>query len=279
MIKQLQKNQLVLTEGLDKNRLAITQGFDKMDEINKWDLQQLSGYEAIEEPEEYKKLDEEKTEEKYERPFFEVPVKMKQKDYFIVSGYPHKIVDDPDRISTVNFKEIGDKLNKFNYNYDKDENLITLVGKKPESIAQFKFEDLDKGLVNKEAKDILDEYGYGLPSKYVEKSIVRIERKIKNVEEDLFSIKSQLKNTVFFDHTEGLDLAIAKSDKPQPKTLDLIEKHNVLAIFSRSLNNLLMFNKNIQPQTGQGIYISETLFNFLTDLNYSVVLFLLEIME
>ena len=55
LIEQLQKNQLALTEGLDKNRLAITQGFDKMDEIKKWDLQQLPGYEAIEEPEEYKK--------------------------------------------------------------------------------------------------------------------------------------------------------------------------------------------------------------------------------
>ena len=156
---------------------------------------------------------------------------MKVKDHLTVLGYPHKIVDDPDRISTVNFKEIGDKLNKFNYNYDKDENLITLVGKKPKSIAQFKFEDLDKGLANKEAKDILDEYRYGLPSKYVEKPIERIERKIKNVEENLFSIKSQLKNTVFFDHTEGLDLAIAKSDKPQPKTLDLIEKHKCSSNF------------------------------------------------
>ena len=48
LIKQLQKNQLSLTEVLDKNRLAITQGFDKMDEIKKWDLQQLPGYEAIE---------------------------------------------------------------------------------------------------------------------------------------------------------------------------------------------------------------------------------------
>ena len=43
-IKQLQENQLALTEGLDKNRLAITQGFDKMDEVKKWDLQQLPGY-------------------------------------------------------------------------------------------------------------------------------------------------------------------------------------------------------------------------------------------
>ena len=52
MIEQLQKNQKALTDGLDKNRLAITQGFDKMDEVKKRDLQQLPGYEAIEEPEE-----------------------------------------------------------------------------------------------------------------------------------------------------------------------------------------------------------------------------------
>ena len=51
-IKQLQDNQLALTEGLNKNRLAITSGFDKMDEVKKWDLEQLPGYEAIEEPEE-----------------------------------------------------------------------------------------------------------------------------------------------------------------------------------------------------------------------------------
>ena len=51
MIKQLQANQLALTKGLDKNRLAITQGFDKMDEVKRWDLSQLPGFEAIEEPE------------------------------------------------------------------------------------------------------------------------------------------------------------------------------------------------------------------------------------
>ena len=51
LIEQLQNNQLALTEGLNKNRLAITSGFDKMDEVKKWDLQQLPGYEAIEEPE------------------------------------------------------------------------------------------------------------------------------------------------------------------------------------------------------------------------------------
>ena len=55
LIKQLQDNQLALTEGLEGNRKAITSGFDKMDEFKKWDLQQLPGYEAIE-PEKKKNL-------------------------------------------------------------------------------------------------------------------------------------------------------------------------------------------------------------------------------
>ena len=51
-IAQLKKNQLALTQGLNQNRMAITEGFDKMDEVKKWDMAQLPGFEAIEEPEE-----------------------------------------------------------------------------------------------------------------------------------------------------------------------------------------------------------------------------------
>ena len=51
-IAQLKKNQLALTQGLNQNRMAITEGFDKMDEVKKWDLTQLPGFEAIEEPKE-----------------------------------------------------------------------------------------------------------------------------------------------------------------------------------------------------------------------------------
>ena len=50
LIKQLQANQLALTQGLNQNRLAITEGFDKMDEVKRWDLAQLPGFEAIEDP-------------------------------------------------------------------------------------------------------------------------------------------------------------------------------------------------------------------------------------
>ena len=51
-IEQLKKNQLAVTQGLNQNRLAITEGFDKLDEVKRWDLAQLPGFEAIEEPKE-----------------------------------------------------------------------------------------------------------------------------------------------------------------------------------------------------------------------------------
>ena len=62
-IKQLQGNQLALTAGFEGNRKAITSGFDKMDEVKKWDLEQLPGYEAIEELEKDEKEDEKEEEE------------------------------------------------------------------------------------------------------------------------------------------------------------------------------------------------------------------------
>ena len=59
LIKQLQENQLALTAGFEGNRKAITSGFDKMDEVKKWDLEQLPGYEAtLDVDEESEKKDE-----------------------------------------------------------------------------------------------------------------------------------------------------------------------------------------------------------------------------
>ena len=87
LIKQLQHNQLALTEGLNKNRLAITSGFDKMDEVKKWDLSQLPGFEAIEEPE--KESEEYKTEEEKEYDLYEnenTKFKISKKDLCYITG-------------------------------------------------------------------------------------------------------------------------------------------------------------------------------------------------
>ena len=81
-MNNLKKNQLALTEGLDKNRLAITH---KMDEIKKWDLQQLPGYEANEEPEIIQdilpqgKEDEEDGDEEYEEVTVTLPPREESK--------------------------------------------------------------------------------------------------------------------------------------------------------------------------------------------------------
>ena len=60
LIKQLQENQLALTAGFEGNRKSITSGFDKMD------LEQLPGYEAIEEEPEKEEEDEEESEKEEE---------------------------------------------------------------------------------------------------------------------------------------------------------------------------------------------------------------------
>lgn len=50
MIKQLEENQLAITNNINRNRLVIEEGFNEMDDVKRWDMQQLPGFEAIEEP-------------------------------------------------------------------------------------------------------------------------------------------------------------------------------------------------------------------------------------
>ena len=248
MIKQLQENQLALSQGLDKNRLAITQGFVKMDDVKKWDLLQLPGYEAIDDDEtgKYEDIDD------------KVIVQIKNKDLAKIKGSSSTFYGgDPEGISVVYLKQIAKELFDFDYDYDKDKNIITLVGKKKtENIAQFKFEDFDKGLNYREAKDILDEYKIRrLPSEYAHKSIEKIYNKLEKVKEYLNNIKLKLKDSALlkFNEKEGFEIALPKSGKPQPKTKELIEKHNILRRYAHNLTNLKIYKENIPSKTGSGI--------------------------
>ena len=89
LIKQLQDNQLALTEGLNKNRLAITSGFDNMDEVKKWDLDQLPGYEAIEYPEIESVEPEGNEEEKYY---------ISYNDIYRIRGQDHRIKESDEKV-------------------------------------------------------------------------------------------------------------------------------------------------------------------------------------
>ena len=99
MIKQLQENQLALTEGLDKNRLAITQGFDKMDEVKRFDFDQLPGNEAIEE--ESESSEEPKEPEEPEEPE-EAKIKISYSNLNKLFGYD-KYPDDDKKL--INMKK------------------------------------------------------------------------------------------------------------------------------------------------------------------------------
>ena len=48
-------------------------------------------------------------------------------------------------------------------------------------------------------------------------------------------------------------MAFPLNDKPQTKTLELIDEHNILERYAHSLNNLKMYKENIQSKTGTGI--------------------------
>ena len=186
-IAQLKKNQLALTQGLNQNRLAITEGFHKLDEVKKWDLAQLPGFEAIDEPKE----DEE--DEEYEEA-----------------------------------KEV----------------LPSTSDEKPK-IAKFSPEDLDRNLMNKESQDILKINDYHkLPSEYFEEDVSNIEKVINDVNEDLEFTSKLLKNTANFERdSNGYLLAKPQNKKPHKKTLDLINKYNVLSIYATNLSNLRYYKE------------------------------------
>ena len=117
LIKELQKNQLALSEGLDKNRLAITQGFDKMDEVKKWDLLQLPGYEAIEEPEKTEETEEKEPEEAEEVPEDEnTKYRISLKDLNKIIGHDKFTEEGVTNIKRKNLDELIENYDFLNQN-------------------------------------------------------------------------------------------------------------------------------------------------------------------
>ena len=153
IIKQLQENQLALTEGLDKNRLAITQGFDKMDDVKKWDLQQLPGYEAIKEE---KKS--ESSEEPEEISVAEEPIiyKISHRDLNKIMGedmYPDD--DHPVQMNKKDLLKIYDQSpnkNKYKVMFNKITGEVKVINK-PITLPYGK-SDMDEYLIYKKSTQI-----------------------------------------------------------------------------------------------------------------------------
>ena len=248
LIKELQKTQLALTEGLDKNRLAITQGFDKMDEIKKWDLQQLPSYEAIEEPEE--------TEEKEaeEVPEDKTLHRISFIDFNNIVGYD--LYPNHDKMVRIDKKLLDDIINtygfcsqnKYEIKIDDPNERILKVVEKPIILTYDEIE-IDKNFLNKDSIDLLNFYSLELPSKYKDKRLRELNRALKKSQKESSKLKDKFKNVAKYDHFEGKSIAYPKNKNSSKITLENIAEHNILEIYNYNLNLLREFKE----KTGTGI--------------------------
>ena len=266
LIKQLQENQLALTEGLDKNKLAITQGFDKMEEVKRWDLDQLPSYEAIkpekkeEEPE--KKEEPEEIEEEYGK---EPMYLISYNDVYRLKGREHKINQDDENLVGIRKKDLDKILSEGEFDKDKyelkfiDRNKRILkvveknLGREPKKrIVTFSNSDLDENLMNKKSNDLLYFYSLKLPSYYKDKSFKELQEALKESTKILTNYNDAIKNVAIYDYNIMPGRAIAipkKGEKARDHTKKEIDDHNIMEIYNYNLNKL----REIKEKTGTGI--------------------------
>ena len=252
LIKQLQENQLALTQGFEGNRKAITSGFDKMDEVKRWDLEQLPGFEAIEEPEESKAIEEPEGIEEEENPEYKLTIN----DFNIINGIEPNYSDpEGEKLIDITKKSLDSILSQGSFNQNKyilknidpNKRLLKVI-KKPIFLSYDK-EEIDKNLVNKDSIDTLNFLGLKLPSEYKEKSLSDLDKVLKKSQKELSRYKDKLKNVAKFDYFEGKRIAYPKNKNPTKTTLENIADHNILENYNYNLNLL----REYKDKTGTGI--------------------------
>ena len=142
-------------------------------------------------------------------------------------------------------------------------------------MASFDRDYLDRGLRNKQAMDLLSFLSLILPSELMYKSISKMKQNLEKAEFEIGIYKNTLINKAKYEKKDGKTLAYKKNENPCAETIQEIEEHNILENYIYYLNQLREY---IKKDLVVVFYILTTLINFLTDLNYSVVRFLLEIM-
>ena len=241
LIEKLQENQKALTKGLEGNRLAITQGFDKMDEVKRWDLNQLPGFETIEEPDEkeIEAIEEPEGIEDDENLEYNLSIN----DFRIIKGIEPDYQDpEEEKLLPITKRNLDAILNEGSFNQNKyvlkniDPNKRLLKVMKKPIILSYDEEEIDKNLLNKESIDTLNFLGLDLPSKYKEKSLSDLNKALKKSQKELSRYKDKLKNVAKFDYFEGKRIAYPKNKNPSKTTLENIADHNILEIYNYNLS-------------------------------------------
>ena len=238
LIKQLQENQLALTQGLEGNKLAITSGFDKMDEVKKWDLQQLPGYEAIEEPET------EESKEISDEPKIIIRITFDE--------YIKEIEDEIDNLNKLAQKAEEDEnmdlkdfyLKKINRLEDKRQKSlkerkdIKEKQKASKKVISFDETDLDTGLKNVISIRFLEENDLLLPSRIKNESYETIKRYQRKAERLANDYKKLLANKAEFKIRKGKNKAAPLNKNPRTETLQEIQYYNILGEYVNNMNKL-----------------------------------------
>ena len=257
LIKQLQDNQLALTEGLDKNRLAKTSGFDKMDEVKESDLLQLPGFEAIEHPE----MEEEEEEEQDE-----TKEKMKEVQNLITkkNDLSKKLIkESEEKFEDGNIEGGKELLNKAKEQLKEIDvlqreikRLKTFLYKETEEkqepakrVISFNDSDLDSGLNTAASFKLLKKTGLPLPSTIKNLNYKVIKSYQKKAEDLLADFQDSLVNKANFGVEGGINKAIPKNKNPRTETLKQISYYNILSEYVNNINKL----EKIAKKTGQGI--------------------------
>ena len=257
LIKQLQENQLALTAGFEGIRKAITSGFDKIDEVKKWDLSQLPGYEAIEEAdEEYESLG---INEKIK--ILNARIKKNYNTLGELNDLENKAVEEGNEGEEKYYIKEYEKVLRENKELEKERKRLKEILEKEtgESIKktkkttlEYKKDEMDKFLNNKESIDLLNFYGLKLPSKYKDSSLDELQKAFEKGMEEPTNLKKNIKYVAEYkkDTLTGLILAYPiQGQQSKEKTKELIKEYNIMQIFINNMGQL----RNFKKLTGTGI--------------------------
>ena len=244
LIKQLQENQLALTEGLDKNKLA----FDKMDGVKKWDIEQLPGYEAIEEPEMEEDEDEDEDEDEPKITIDEYIKKIKNK----ITVYNELFKGAEEEGYTKLKDKYLKKINKLEEKLSEMKERKDIQEKKepPKRVITFDDIDLDSGLNNLFSIRFLEENDLLLPSRIKNESYETIKRYQRKAERLSNDYKKLLANKAEFKIRKGKNKAAPLNKNPRTETFQEIQYYNILGEYVNNMNKL---ENIVRKKEGKGI--------------------------
>ena len=150
------------------------------------------------------------------------------------------------------------------------------VEKPEKGVATFGDTDLDEGLMNQEAVEILNKLKLTLPSKLKNSKLEDIKSYQSSAEEHFNKYTNLLPPTRAILYKEdGVHKAVERSVNPNLETKKPVKYYNTLGQYISNIDSLVKYAKKKQDRV---LSTSITLFNSSKDLNYSLVPSLLETM-